>query len=594
MKSNTPTPRSCHRCSEKKIRCPKSHPCDPCSKAGADCIYPGPGRAPRRKKRPLKAQLVSRMKSLEEEVQALHRRLEGTTPSGRVSPGKEKRDRRLEVGALLTDDRESRYVTHDVLVGFGRGSGEKVEDLGRGDPQDRANDPVTSKEGLRLADSHPQNGNSFIFGDSWTVDSLSDFHPTPAHRDFLWTAFEENVSPVVMIFHKPSIRNIIMTRSANSPLDRTTEAVIFSIYHAAVTSLDADQCAEILGQDHATLQRHYRYATQQALARANFLQSQSLAVLQAFTLFLTTLRGPEDAAFVWAMTAAVHRMAQGLGLHRDGTHFGLTPFEIEMRRRLWWAIYLLDTRSAEFRGIDVLITERDYDTKLPLNINDSDLEPESEGLEEETGFTDMTFCLVRCEMIVLNRHCYSHSSTNPESNSHGLRLHDLEQLHDHLRHRYLRFCDVSNPLQWVTATVIRLALARSWLLAHLPEKQPEPELEPEPKPLPRLETPTSPPPDPPRDQLLLTAIEVLEFAYLLETDPRTNQWSWLFCAYPQWHAVVFALTELCARPQTALAERVRALTAKVVARWRGADSRQGGVTTGVVLRLLERAGVQVG
>jgi hypothetical protein len=29
----------------------------------------------------------------------------------------------------------------------------------------------------------------------------------------------------------------------------------------------------------------------------------------------------------------------------------------------------------------------------------------------------------------------------------------------------------------------------------------------------------------------------MEFAYLVETDSRTKQWSWLFEGYPQWHAV---------------------------------------------------------
>lgn len=51
------------------------------------------------------------------------------------------------------------------------------------------------------------------------------------------------------------------------------------------------------------------------------------------------------------MTAAVHRIAHGLGLHRDGTRFGLSPFETETRHRLWWSIYLLDLRASEYRGI---------------------------------------------------------------------------------------------------------------------------------------------------------------------------------------------------------------------------------------------------
>ncbi|EED18340.1 conserved hypothetical protein [Talaromyces stipitatus ATCC 10500] len=396
--------------------------------------------------------------------------------------------------------------------------------------------------------------------------SLSVFHPTMAHRRILWNVFEENVIPVVMIFHKPSIRDIMASVAADgSGIDRALEAVIFAVYFAAVTSMDPEQCAETLGEDHSYLQQHYRT-----------------------TLFLTCLRAPEDAAFVWTMTAAVHRMAQGLGLHRDGTYFGLSPFEVEIRRRLWWSIYLLDSRSSEFRAIGPQITEHSYDTRLPLNIDDSALSPDSiEAPEEKVGFTEMTFCLARCEMIVRHRrfHLNIHSGTSSsqgEQTSHqlGERMHALEQISGQLQDRYLRSCDVSVPIQWVTATVIRLALARSWLIAHLPERVTAEEI---------TLRGTSSVQDPTREQLFQTAVEVLEFAYLLDTDPRTKQWSWFFESYPQWHSVVFVLSELCARPRTILTDRAWAVTVRAVARWTNTDFRKGGITLKIILQLMEQA-----
>ena len=112
--------RSCRRCSE-KIRCSKSQPCGSCLKSGSECIFPTPGRAPRRKKRPLKAQLISRLKSLEEEVKVLTRQLHNAAP--RVSPvpstAENVCDVRREPGTLVVDQGSTWYVTHEVLGSLG-------------------------------------------------------------------------------------------------------------------------------------------------------------------------------------------------------------------------------------------------------------------------------------------------------------------------------------------------------------------------------------------------------------------------------------------------------------------------------------------
>jgi hypothetical protein len=96
-------------------------------------------------------------------------------------------------------------------------------------------------------------------------------------------------------------------------------------------------------------------------------------LLQAAVLFLTCIRQQDDTRFVWTMTAVVLHLAQGLGLHRDGSNFGLNPFETEMRRRLWWHICLLDMRSSEDHASDPQVYEAFYDTRLQLNINDDDI-----------------------------------------------------------------------------------------------------------------------------------------------------------------------------------------------------------------------------
>lgn len=78
-----------------------------------------------------------------------------------------------------------------------------------------------------------------------------------------------------------------------------------------------------------------RLGLEHALARADSLNVPDRALLQAFTIFLILVHRHSSPKFVRVMTRLAIRMAHALGLHRDGENFNnLTPFEIEMRRRL--------------------------------------------------------------------------------------------------------------------------------------------------------------------------------------------------------------------------------------------------------------------
>lgn len=64
-------PRSCTTCRKRKVRCDKRHPCANCTKANIDCVFPGPGRAPRRSRKPPDTELLARLRRLEAVVQNL-------------------------------------------------------------------------------------------------------------------------------------------------------------------------------------------------------------------------------------------------------------------------------------------------------------------------------------------------------------------------------------------------------------------------------------------------------------------------------------------------------------------------------------------
>jgi hypothetical protein len=382
-----------------------------------------------------------------------------------------------------------------------------------------------------------------------------------------------------MIIHKPALRTLIQTASTHPrELDRSSEAVAFSVYFAAASSMKPDQCLARLGEDHPVVVKRYRFAVEQALARAGLLHTHKLLVLQAAVLFLTCACHPKDSQFVWTMIAVVTRLAQGLGLHRDGSHFGLSPYETEMRRRVWWYIYLLDVQYSEYQATSPQIREGDYDTQLPLNINDDDLSSEMTDFpRERTGFTEMTLTLIRCEILSSRRKSMQMTSQGIEGpnilfQNRNLVLEESKRLLDQ---RYLQFCDLSIPIHWVAATIARAALARLWLVSHFSLMTAEgfdPCLWPD-----RCEV------------LVLTAIEVLEFVYLLETNENTAKWSWLFQGYVQWQSFAFLLSELCVRPESSLSGRAWMTVSRIWDRWNDTAVHKEGFIMRPLQRLMKRA-----
>jgi hypothetical protein len=205
----------------------------------------------------------------------------------------------------------------------------------------------------------------FILGYSSTSVDMAALHPPEQQARQFWDKYKENVDPLVKVLHIPSFEPIFFDAVADfDGVCKGLEPMLFAIYYGAVTSTTNDECLESWGEDRTTLLQRYRFGLEQALARANFLYCDEIIILQAFIIFLILLRRNDAARKIWTLTGLVVRIAQTLGVHRDGSHFKLPPFEIEMRRRLWWQVCILDARSSEDHGCDPTIVEAQFDTKM--------------------------------------------------------------------------------------------------------------------------------------------------------------------------------------------------------------------------------------
>jgi hypothetical protein len=586
----TLNPRSCVTCRKRKVKCDKVHPCSNCNRAHIECVFPAPGRAPRKVRKVGEGrdkELLERLRRLEGVVKGLG--VEVPEKEGESQPGAEasqgepvaevpatngisnstaergwsnpfyevdhaertqwvderqKGELENRFGRLVVNDGKSRYVNNSFWASLSN----EVEDLkGILNQSSEEEEDVSSPNSNQAGVMGSQQGWIFAYNSN-NVDMLS-LHPLPGQIRTYWAIYKDRVDPLVKVLHIPTIETTVLQAASHlANLSKGFEALLFAIYYGAVTSLSPEDCQAKLNEDKTVLLSRYRFAIEQALARANFLTTEETIVLQAFVIFLICLRRNNDARVIWTLTGLVVRIAQTIGVHRDGSHFNLPPFEVEMRRRLWWQVCILDTRASEDHGCDPTIIEQSFDTKMPLNVNDVDISPDmTEFPPERQGCTDITFCLIRFEVAnTFRRINYIPPGPSKASAEYStnVTLQDKEkwitECHKRLEERYLKHCDMSVPLFWVTATVARLMMSKMWLMVYHPFQR---------------QDGGASLPDETKEKLFITSLENIEYSILLDTEGRTMKWGWLFKTYIQWHALAFILSELCHRTTGDLVER---------------------------------------
>ncbi|PSR78258.1 fungal-specific transcription factor domain-domain-containing protein, partial [Coniella lustricola] len=587
--------RSCVVCRQRKIRCDRARPCSSCSRSACECVYPsGRGRAPKRSRRDMEAQLTDKLVRME----AIIRRLasenasQATALSARpgeppVSSSSSSHAQNKHVSSpaapsaasvetqlshLVVGQKKSYYVSNPLWATL---AGEVSRSVARlfSPSAPSLLSPCSPDEGLNAA----------LFGYRSIAHSLRPYHPPVPQALDMFSAFASNVAPLLRLFHMPTLSALYRDSVLSTkPLDKNTEALVFAIYYAAVVSMPSDQCMAVTGLPHQVASARYRFAVEQAMARADLLNTHSLVLLQAVVLFLSALRSHSDSRASWSLTTVIFHLAQAMGLHRDGAVFGLSPFETEIRRRLWWHICILDSRSSDHHGFGPLMYQASFDTRIPLHINDADLWPAmTEPPHERQEATDMTFALVRCEAIRVavqarllspdEPSSAGGANTNKAEASHHAQLALMQTLRSRLHDHYLPYCSntSSSPIQLFSALLIKLILVHFRLMIFYPLRRPG------------VLT---------RDELFLASVEILELCHQLLTLPAMRNWSWYARSHVQWHVVAFVLLEICSRPPSPMCERAWTCAAVMCSTW---SAQSYHVTQGLmwksVQRLLARA-----
>jgi hypothetical protein len=95
----------------------------------------------------------------------------------------------------------------------------------------------------------------------------------------------------------------------------------------------------------------------------------------------------------WKGAAGLIQDAIAVGLHREPSTIGgkISPFNQEMRRRIWATMVSFDLQASFDRGLPTLLTSLHMDANLPKNIEDDSFDEESKEIPESKPTSEYTF-----------------------------------------------------------------------------------------------------------------------------------------------------------------------------------------------------------
>ena len=292
--------------------------------------------------------------------------------------------------------------------------------------------------------------------------------------------------------------------------------------------------------DKDQLVARYRLGTEQALGQADFLNNPNINVLQALTIYLGVLQHTGETRSAWPLAGVLVRVAVSMKLHRDGSHLAnMSPFEIEMRRRLWWQICFIDSQSEDVQVSQYKVSDSMFDTEMPANTDDANLDPSiSKPPVVAERWTDMTVFLIRCEVWKLSRRLQSVMAA-----SYDERLELFLQSQARIEDTHLKRLDPNEPLHSFVASSARLFLTKVDLILYTKQHSARAT---EPQPSDASQS----------DKVLMSSLSIIEYTYALQNEPSWSAWSWqIQSRQPPWQALRVVLGQACTRLWGPICER---------------------------------------
>ena len=236
-----------------------------------------------------------------------------------------------------------------------------------------------------LSDSAPQ-GPAFLFGGAKPppFSELLAQLPKRTVTDRLVSRYFNSYDPAVHILHPPSWYRLY-EKHWEDP-EKTTPAWLGQLYAILCLAMHSyhrmdDEPPEYRGKSLA-LAANYRSLTGQALLLADFTKPYNCMIeTMVLHLHCEYARTRDTEVGVWVLVGMIVRLAMRMGYHRDPKYYStITPFQGEIRRRVWTFVRQSDLLFSFQVGLPSMIRLGDCDTELPRNLYDDEFDEDSTSL----------------------------------------------------------------------------------------------------------------------------------------------------------------------------------------------------------------------
>ncbi|KAK4937550.1 hypothetical protein LTR10_021842 [Elasticomyces elasticus] len=199
-------------------------------------------------------------------------------------------------------------------------------------------------------------------GEAWTL----------VEAYYRYCAWHHDVAPKAS-FEKTFDRVYTLKGSLSTPVSPQELALVFIIMaQGTMYNVFETDNPQIEMPSHDPSAEEWLHLSERALIKGNFLSNNTVAGLQ--TLYLmghmhlesdNNRRG--DSA--WSLWGLVMRLAQAMGMHRDGTRWNLSQDVIEERRKVFWECNAADVFQAHCFSRPCAINPEHCDTAFPSDLD---------------------------------------------------------------------------------------------------------------------------------------------------------------------------------------------------------------------------------
>lgn len=126
-----------------------------------------------------------------------------------------------------------------------------------------------------------------------------------------------------------------------------------------------------IGDENSTMDDAFYHEVNRISHDTSVFEIGNLALVQALLLLSNYTQKRNKPNTGWNYLGLAVRMALSLGLHREFPKWNISPFQREMRRRVWWGVYIFDSGASITFGRPVLLPESTLiDVNHVLNIHE--------------------------------------------------------------------------------------------------------------------------------------------------------------------------------------------------------------------------------